>query len=130
MTSRMVKAEVTLSGTGTGWTDTERLSILGKTGRILAVSARASAAGGTAAELFIAEATGDISSDPDDLDTFYDSGSLALTASSTEASLMDALPIPSPYAVDELGDIRVAANITAGSGTTTLLVAVYAEVWD
>ncbi len=132
----MVKAEVTLvrDSASTGWTDTERLSLLGRSGRILAVMLREDATEeyGSAANLYIAKASSSLSSAPDDLDTFYSSGSLAVTDSATEASLMDALPVPSPYLVDAIGDVRMAANITAGSGSndTHLHVVVYAEVWD
>ena len=123
------RARIKLRRTNTGWVSAG-LPELGRFGRIHAVKLRCDATedDGTAPVLYVAR--GAMSATPDDLDVFYQSAAIALSGSATAASLMDALPAPATYRVADLGDLQVAANITAGgSGATTLWVEILAEVW-
>ena len=130
MQPRIVRADVVIRrSSSTGWTDVESLAILGRYGRILAVKVRMDNGDpATAATLYIADSA--LTSTPDELDVFYESASMALTGSTTAADYQDALQTPAAYAVDAIGDLRVAAYVTTASGDSDLNVMVLAEVWD
>ena len=134
--ARLYRSDLTLtrSASTAGWTDSVALRLLGRQGRILTVKLREDATydDATEATLYLVDTSGTVSAAPDDLDVVYESDTLALAGSATAASLADALPVPAPYAVDAIGNLRAAAyvSVSTGSTTTKLYVTVLAEVWD
>ncbi len=126
----IVRVDVEIDGSGTGWMTATGLDLLGCCGEVIAVIVRRSS-GSSALDGTVYIADDSLDGTPDDRDIVYESGSVSFgtASSSTAASLRDVLPVRAPYAVGASGDLKLGCNIATGSGSNTLLVTIYAEVY-
>ena len=120
--------------------DTAPLKRFRRRGRLLKTTVRAAASpDATAGVLWVAEqeepgALATLSATPADNDVFYESRSISISGSATDADLIEnheAAGPGAPYALKSAGtNIAVGVNITASTGSngTTVHVTIIAEV--